>query len=723
MGDILGNQILVISVVGVVILLGLLALLARWYKKPLQGQVLVRTGSSIRVSSKGMLVVPVLHRLEVMDISVKSIEISRMGKEGLICKDNLRADIKVTFFVKVNPDEEKIKEVAESIGCKRASDPNTLVNLFDAKFSDVLKTVGKTLEFTELYDKRDEFRKRIMTEIEQDLNGYALEDAAIDYLEQTPMSFLDEGNILDAEGIKKITELTALQKVKANYIKRDEEKTIKQQDVEAREAILEMDKQLAEKEEKQKREIANIKARENAEIAKVNEEEMKKSESARIAREEEILVMEENKQRQIIVAAKNKEKTQAIETERVEKERQLEQTERERIVTLAQIEKEKSIEIEKKNIQEVIRERVAIEKTVVDEEERINDTKAFAEAERSKKVAITNAEKLAEEQLVQKIKSAEADKQAAEHRAKQLLIDAEAEQQSAVQKADAIKTMADAKAAEHAATGIAEAQVMEAKASATEKQGEADAAVLEAKATAEAKGIEIKGHAQAAAELKIGQAQADVSKGQGLAEADVIAAKADAEEKRGLAEAKVNAEKFKVEAEGIHQKAEAMKKLDGVGKEHEEFKLRLEKDKEVELAQISIHKDVADAQARVLAEALKSAKIDIVGGDQEFFDKITASITSGKRVDRLVDNSDLLSEVKNQLLHVEGETFMDKFKTLISDTKIKSEDIKNLSISALIAKMMANTNDTGKRGVLGQLLKLAEHLGIANSNAGKFLDQ
>lgn len=729
MVDFFGSLGLAVTVISLVVLFGLLALASRFYRKAAQGEALVRTGwGGTKVGFNGMMVVPVAHRLEVMDISLKTIEIARIGKDGLICKDNMRADIKVTFFVKVNKQAEDVKNVAESVGCKRASSKEAMVQLFDAKFSEALKTVGKQFDFVDLYNKREDFRDEIKRMIGRDLNGYLLDDAAIDYLEQTPMNLLDEANILDSEGIKKITELTATQKIKANFIKREEEKTLTQQDVDAREAILEMERQLAEKEEKQKREVSNIKAREAAEIAKVNEEEMKKSEQARIAREEEVQVMEENKQRQIIVAAKNKEKTEAIEAERVEKERDLERTERERVVTLAQIEKEKSIEVEKKNIQEVIRERVAIEKTVVDEEERINDTRAFAQADRSKKVAITNAEQLAEEQLVQKIKSAEADKQAAEFRAKQLLIDAEAEQQSSVQRAEAIKIMADAKAAEHAATGIAEAQVMEAKAAAHEKEGEAAAQVmemkaeaeakgLEMKAGAEAKGIEVKGQAEAAAAFELGQAQAKVEKDQGIAKADVIAAMAVSEEARGLAEAKVSAEKFKVEAEGIHQKADAMKQLDGVGKEHEEFKLTLEKDMQIELAQINIQKDIADSQALVLAEALKSANIDIVGGEQEFFDKITASITKGKRIDRMVDNSDLLSEVKNQLLHVEGETFMDKFKTLLADSNIKSEDVKNLTISALIAKMMAGTNDSNRRGVLGQLLKLAEQIGIAGSNA------
>ena len=71
--------------------------------------------------------------------------------------------------------------------------------------------------------------------------------------------------------------------------------------VEAREAILEYERQLAEKEERQKREIANIQARENAEISKINEEERLKAESVRIRTEEELAIAEENKERQVII--------------------------------------------------------------------------------------------------------------------------------------------------------------------------------------------------------------------------------------------------------------------------------------------------------------------------------------------------------------------------------------------------------------------------------------
>ncbi|QCR21464.1 flotillin family protein [Pontibacter sp. SGAir0037] len=701
-----------------VVLIGIIAIVIKMYQKAVQGEALVRTGlGDTKVSFSGIFVIPIIHKLEVMDITLKTIVISRTGSEGLICKDNLRADIKVNFFLRVNKTPEDVVQVAQSIGCKRASDHAALEGLFDAKFSEALKTVGKHFDFVELYNSRDDFKRQIIQTIGTDLNGYILDDCAIDYLEQTPLKNLNESNILDAEGIKKIIDLTSKQKIQANLIERETQKTIKKQDVEAQETILELEKQLAENEEKQRREISNIKARENAEMEKVRQEELLKSEKARIATEEEVKIAEQNRDRQVLVAERNKQRTDAIESERVEQARMLEANEKERIVSLAQIEKEKAIEEERKNIQGIIRERVTVEKAVVEEEEKIKDTRAVAEAERLKLVAIKNAEKEAEEALVKEIKSAEAARQAAEFRAKQMLIDAEAEQVSAANRAQAIKTMAEAEAAQAAAIGLSEAQVMEAKAQAKQKEGEAEAVVIEMQAVATAKATRAKAEAQAEADEKIGLVAAKVAKEKGLADAAVIENLAAANEKRGLAEARVIGEKFTVDAKGIEDKAEAMRKLDGVGKEHEEFKLRLEKDKAIELAHIHIQKDIAASQAEVISEALKAAKIDIVGGETMFFDQIVGSITKGKAVDRLVSNSDVLNTVKDTFFHVNGNghvDFKENLQRFINQFGMTSDDVRNLSVSALLLKMMQSSADESTLSTLKQLTSTATAMGIAD---------
>ncbi len=664
-----GNLTAVIITIAIVIFVGVFVLIVRCYRKVPQGTAIVRNGiGGTGVDFSGMFVIPILHKAEYMDISVKRIEIDRTGEDGLVCKDNLRADIRVAYFVRVNKDKADVAKVGGFLGCNRASDQAALITLFEPKFSEALKTVGKQFDFVDLYTERNRFREEILRAIGTDLNGYVLDDAAIDYLEQTPLSKLNPDNVLDAEGIKKITDLTAQEQVRANYIRREKEKTIKKQDVEARETILELEKQQREAEEKQLREISEIQSRQRAEAEIVAQQERRRSETARISSEEEIGIAEENKLRSIIVAAKNKERTDAVETERVEKDRGLGITDRERVVTLAQIDKEKAVEVEKKNIQDVIRERVIVERAVVEEEEKIKDTREFAAADRKKQVAVTGAEEMAQQKLVADVKAAEAEKQSTVLEAETIVIRAEAERTAAEKQTAAKKMLAEATQAETAATGLGEAEV------------------LQRKAEAEARGKE---------------------------------ALAVAIEKEGTAEAKVTELRFSADARGITQKAEAMKLFDGVGREHEEFKLKLNKDKEVELQAINVQRHIAEAQARMVAESLKSAKIDIVGGDHEFFNSIVKSITAGKQVDRLVEGSRVLNDARQTFFNGDPEHFKSQLQHYVDLFGLSSADVKNLTIAALIGSMMSQTSDAGIRGHLENLLNAAKSLGLGDAKTSK----
>ena len=664
-----------IAVVGLIILIvAAVFILLTFYRKVEKGSALVRTGvGGTKVYFNGGIIVPIAHRADLMDISLKRIEIDRTGKNGLICKDNLRADIKVAFFVRVNNAADDVLRVAEAIGCDRASSQDELCVLFDAKFSEALKTVGKRFDFIELYEDRDTFRDEILKVIGTDLNGFVLDDAAIDYLEQTPLTMLDPDNILDAEGIKKITELTADQAKLSNNIQRDKEKVIKQQDVEAREAILELERQLKETEAKQKREVETVQYREEAEALKIQEEERQKAEQARIAAEEEIQIAEENKQRQVLVALRNKERTDGVELERVERERMLEEIERKRVTELKAIEAEKAVEVEKKEIQEVIRERVAVEKGVVEEQQRIKDTEEFATADRYKQVTVTTAEANAQEALIQKIKDAEAQKEAAQLRADE----------------EAYTVLKEAEAAKSAAEMRAEERVIQAEAEQTASEKEA------------------------AAKKMIAEAVIKESSAEGMGEADVLRAK-------GEADAEVLRAKGEADALAIEQKAAAMKLFEEAGQEHEEFKLTLDKEKEIELAEIDVQRQIAEQQAVVVGEALKSAKIDIVGGETEFFDRITKAITTGKVVDRTVNNSEVLDDVKETFFNGDPEYFKSQLSTWISDFGVKTEDLKNLSIATLLGQLAGTAQGDERKKLVG-MLGAAERFGVGDMKAADLL--
>ncbi|MFT0212748.1 flotillin family protein [Pseudomonas sp. F1_0610] len=645
------------------VIIGFFALFKAFYIKVPQGTALIVNDMSSmpKVHFTGALVYPVIYKKEFMKISLLTLEVDRRGKDGLICRDNLRADITVAFYLRVNETQEDVLKVAKAIGVDRASDRIAVNELFNAKFSEALKTVGKQFDFVHLFEERQNFRDRIIEVIGNDLNGYALEDVAIDYLEQTPKASLDPFNILDAEGIRKITELTATQNVITNELERNEELAIKKKNVETREATLELERQQADAEARQQREIETIRAREQAETEKVREEERLKSEMARIQTAQELEVREENRLREVEVAEQNRERAVAIEIEKVNRARELEVVSREREVELQRIEKEKALEEERKNIASVIRERVAVEKTVAQEEERIKEVREVSEAERLKQVTVLNAQAQAEQELVRQVKQAEADEATAKHKAVEVNTMAQADLEAAAKQAEAKIRLAEGIQAERAAPGLADARVREVQAAALEKEGMAQAKVKVEVMTAQARGDEEQGLAQA----RITEAHAQAKEKNGLAEAKVLeekltaqargeeqlgSSKAKANRDIGLVDAEVLRERFKAEADGLQDKFNALNGLGDTARAHEEFRMQLEKGFDQAMAEIAANKEIAREQAEVLSAALSKAKIEIVGGEGDFFNSFAKSLSVGKAIEGVVGKSPVVQNILQSVL-------------------------------------------------------------------------
>ncbi len=682
-------------------ILGIFAMFSKFYHKVEQGYAMIinTLRSEPDVTFTGGMVYPIIHKAEMMDISLKAIEIDRSGNQGLICRDNIRADIKVMFFVHVNKTTEDVLKVAQRVGCERASHIETLESLFAAKFSEALKTVGKSLDFVELYQSRDRFRDEIIRQIGEDLSGYALEDVAIDYLEQTPLSRLDTNNILDAQGIKKITDLTATEHVRTNELRRNEEMQIKKKDVETRETMLELERQQAEAEARQSREIASVQAREQAEAQKVSAEERAKSELARLQTEQTLAVQQENVQREKEVAENNRKRAVAIEEEKVIRARQLEIVDREREVTLQGIEKDKAVEIQKKAIADVIRDRIVVERTVAEQEEAIKEVRLVAEADRTKKSIIITAEGEAEEKLVLAVKAAEAEERRARYKATEELTLADARLKVAERSADARKREAEGVEAMAAADGLAAAKVLMVTADAKEKQGMIDAKVR----IAEAEAVSKYGVAEAEALRAKLIAEAQGKEKLGLADVQVRTANADATVKAGQADAQVIEARFQAEAKGLREKFEAMSAMSQDTREHEEFRMRLERAHIETLKAIEAQTNIAKEQAEVLGTALSNAKIDIVGGEGDYFDSFVRALSVGKGIDGAIGKSRTLQVGLKDHLTGERDMVAD-LQGLVGALGGAAGELQNLSVASLLTKIQRDGTD-GQKAALQSLLE------------------
>jgi hypothetical protein len=359
--------------------------------------------------------------------------------------------------------------------------------------------------------------------------------------------------------------------------------------------------------------------------------------------EEEALIANEAKLRGVAVAQKNREREIAVETERVEKARQLEVIGREREVSLVGISRDKEVEQQKKEIADVVRARIAVDKTVAVEEENIKDVRTISGANREREALKIKADADATTTMVKLVKAAEANEEAAKHAARQKTITADAELDTADKLARAKIRLAEGAQAESAAEGLARARVKEADAVATEKLGLVEARVSLEKMRAEAAGEEQKGLAA----VKVRDADNAVITARGIAEASNVR------------------EKLLAEAAGIAEKAVSMKALDEASREHEEFRLKLDKEKIIELETIHAKRDMAAASAQILAQAFTNAKFNIVGGDGAFFDRFVKAVSIGQSIDGVMDSSDNVRGMVQSAMRPDDEAVLGLVEKLL----------------------------------------------------------
>ena len=761
-------------IIGCVLIIAIISLFL-FIKKIKPGEAGVRTGvGGITVAKDYMLRVPGLQQLQIMDLSVKKLEVVRKGKDGLICEDNIRADIEVVFYVRVNDEKSEvdgktdfhdIKTVATQVGCERASEIELLKQLFEAKFSEALKSAGKKMQFEKLYTDRIPFRQEIIDTIGSDLNGYTLEDVAIDYLEQTPLDAHDPNNVLDSVGRAKIVELTAQMEEKENQRKvnrdeeinkqnRDMELQIKEKDIQTEVAQRALDRENEQDLAAQTREVEVTKAEEAAITEKSVQAARKESENARLMTEEDVEVRTVQKDRSVQEARVNLDKDLLrLEEEKKESGQQAE-VDRERRVGLSTQEKEAAIIAAAFGVAESKAGLESKEKEVTTQHQQRLDVEADMSAERARRVLNIEAEaraeadqkrdliaaqadydvrqKRADALKYEDVTKAEADKLEAEQTAEQIQITADAEAKASEKRNHAMQQEAEGTAAMQAAAGYAEANVMKAKAEAKMVDAEAE----KAQGLAEATIIEAQGKASGSAKAAEGEGEAKGIAAKGVAEGKSIESKGTAEgvaiESKGVAEGKSVEAIRLAEAQGAEkmglaqalaktEMAKAIELFNKASQDHEEFRLQLDKDKDVELADINIKKDIADAQARVMGEALKSANIDLVGGEQDFFNRVVSSVSQGKVVDRLVDNSQTITDVKNTFFNGDPDHLKNKLAGWIKASGLKSEDVKNLTISALLASMVSKTEDNSLRGLMRAAEKAVRGTEIGSELASTIL--
>jgi uncharacterized membrane protein YqiK len=225
------QMVFVVIGAAAVFLIGLLVIVRKSWRSVPSGTALIvkkMGGSDLVTFDGGALVLPFIHQAEVIDIALKTFEVAC---RGAVCRDDAKVDVFVTFYVRVNRTREDVLKVAQSLGCARASEQRAIEELFRPKCTEAILTVAAKLALAEMHGKREEFKDSIIMLIGKDLNGFILDDAAIDRIVPAAMDYTahdpDGRGRLERDGTDEITKLRsdvdALQKQVAMLV--DERKS------------------------------------------------------------------------------------------------------------------------------------------------------------------------------------------------------------------------------------------------------------------------------------------------------------------------------------------------------------------------------------------------------------------------------------------------------------------------------------------------------------------
>ncbi|MBI2571848.1 MAG: hypothetical protein HYV63_32970 [Candidatus Schekmanbacteria bacterium] len=428
---------LMMAVTGIALLVGgtMVITLTKLYMRTKANEAFVRTGKGGArvILDGGAVVIPVIHEVVRVPLETLRLDVDRTGADALITEDKLRADLKAEFYIRVQPNQDDVLNAARSLG-EKTFNLRDIEELVRDKLVSTLRAVAATRTLDELNAKREEFAAEVKRGVEADLrhNGLTLETVTVSKLDQTDHKLLNTNNVFDAQGLRRIAEITQEALVRRNLIERDAERLRTEKDVDTRQKILELE-----------RSQAAAEAGQRAQVARVQAERASEAKQAQIEQEQ-------------IVLAREVEKKRFIEQQQILAQRQLIDSRREQ--ELVEVDRVKAVETANRDklaaIAEAEARRAQAERLQFDEEaqraqaeQRIITVEVTAQADREGEQKLIAAKKGAEEERYRKQvqadivaytlqKEAEGKKAAAEAEYHAKVRQAEADSESARRRAE-----------------------------------------------------------------------------------------------------------------------------------------------------------------------------------------------------------------------------------------------------------------------------------------------
>jgi uncharacterized membrane protein YqiK len=424
------SQIILVGFGVLLFLVGaIILIITRLYVKTSADESFVRTGMGGQkvIIDGGALVIPVVHKITWVSLNTMRLDVDRKGPDALITGDKLRADIRAEFYIKVDKKKDDVVMAATSLGEKSGSS-DSVKELVMEKLVSALRTVAATKPLYDLNEQRDAFASAVQAIVVVDLkhNGLTLETVTVSMLDQTPPdSMKAESNIFDAEGRRKIAQITQQMRIETNQIERNADQEVKKQDTERDQFVYKQETTRATADADKDSNIQKARAKAQQEADTFAAEQDETARVREVARDRQVELANVEKAQQVQVADQMREKE--AETARVLKEQAVEVTERSKQVAIANKEKEKA---------DAEAERNKAQKDAEQQHQNVLTVEVTETAKRLAEQAYISKAREIDQEAYEKERQAEADKVAAERQAAARIALANAEKGALIAEAE-----------------------------------------------------------------------------------------------------------------------------------------------------------------------------------------------------------------------------------------------------------------------------------------------
>ena len=425
----------ILFVVAALVLIIGIWFLRSYYAKASLDTALVRTGfGGFRVITDGGCVsLPILHQIQKVSMGALSFTAERAGRDAVMTRDQLRADIVFEFELRVDPTKDGISTAAQALGQRIARSGDGVREVLYGSLVDAIQIAAASRSLEEIHLDRAGYTAEVATAVAGHAKklGLSLVSASLISVDQSDLSQWNENNAFNAQGMRRLVELVAEQKRERIRIETLTEISVLESRLEQHQRQLELKRQEREAEITQQEHLVKMEVEAESRKSQAREQAKLASDTARIEGEQQskaaqvksdealrksemtaILSLEEEKiANNIKLAKKRTEEADAkaeeeaarakvilaAESVQIQKDRAVAERERE----IARLNQERELEIEDAKVKrdvETLLAKAQAESSVV--KETAEAEKARMEAEAAGQSALNSAENILSPEVI-----------------------------------------------------------------------------------------------------------------------------------------------------------------------------------------------------------------------------------------------------------------------------------------------------------------------------------